>query len=221
MPFNGEDVIEGARGLDRSFSPQNHPVRVCLEFLTRYQRRLAGKLLQREKEIISSGITFDLPLDDFTAGLPLQSESVDIQFDRMHGFHLVNSDQEGEEYPLPIVPFKARMTALRTLYGWIRENTLFLVGTAADWTAYTGIVFTYAPTPGAVELDKDLILPDSALDVTVLALGAELGKRLPEKLQRKTIVGEAKDAENDYLNLIEERNDVEVGTVRRVFSAWP
>ena len=216
MPFTGDDVIEGARGLDRSFGPQNHPVRICLEFLTRYQRRLAGKLLQVDREIISHGITFDLPLDDFSAGLPLQSASVDLQYDRIHGFHLV--DANDETYPLPIEPFKARITAMRTLYGWLQEKVLFLVGTAADWTGYTGIVFTYAPTAAAVTAAGDLILPDSALDATVLALGAEMGRRMPEQLSRKTIVQEAEDAESDLLNLIEEMNGAEVGTVRRVWS---
>lgn len=216
MPFNGSDVIEGARGLDRSFGPQNHPQRICLEFLTRYQRRLAGKLLQREPEIISDEITIDLPLATFSDGALLQSASVDIEFDRIHGFHLV--DDNDEKYPLPVVTFKERITATRILYGWVRESVLFLSGVAADWTRYSGIVFTHAPTPGAVTADADLILPDSALDVVVLALGAEMGKRMPQQLSRTTIASEAVDAEIDYLNLIEERNDAEVGTVRRVFS---
>jgi hypothetical protein len=144
---------------------------------------------------------------------------VALQYDRLHGFHLVNSDDEEPfEYPLPIVPFKSRLSADRTQFGWLREGVLFLSGIAQDWTGYSEIVCTYAPTPEAVTLAANMILPDNALDVAVLALGAEMGMRIPDQVQRKTIAAEAKEAEEDYLNLIEERNDVEIGIVRRVFS---
>lgn len=217
MPFTGRQVIDGARGLDQSFSPQNHPGRVCLEFLTRYQRRLAAKMLQREKDSISSEITISLPLADFPNGVALESApGVALQYDMIQDLYLL--DDEDRSWPLPLVPFKGRMTADRTLFCWIREKTLFLSGIAQDWVNYSSIRVTHAPTPGAVALDTDMILPDTAFDVCVLALGAEMGKRNPEALKRSTIAQEAMDAEEDFLNVIEERNDPEIGTVRRVFS---
>lgn len=217
MPFNGGEVIEAARGLDPSFSPQNHPDRICLEFLTRYQRRLSGKMLSVEAESISSEITIDLPLDAFAAGAILvDADSKPLQWDRIHGFEL--TDSNGEKHTLPVVPFKDRITAMRTLYGWMRQNVLFLTGNAGSWNAYTGIICTYAPTAGVVTLAANLIFPDNAFDACVLALGAETGKRKPHLLERKTIAAEAKEAEEDFLNLIEDRNDVEIGVVRRVFS---
>lgn len=216
MPFTGSEVIEGARGLDPSFSRQRYPSKIALEFLARYQKRLHGKMLQVEKESISSEISISLPLADFAAGAELvDGSSNPLQYDRIHGFNF--EDSNGDDWPLIVVPFKDRLNPPIALYGWMRENVLFLSGVAANYTQYSEIQVTYAPTPGAVTLAGDMILPDSSLDVVVLALGAEMGKRSPEDLKRTTIVDEAKEAEEDFLNLIEERNDTEIGTVRRVF----
>ena len=170
MPYTGAEVIDAARGLDPSFSPQNHPNRVCLEFLTRYEKRLSGKMLQRDRKSISSEITFDLPLATFADGVALEDGGDPIQHDRKHGFHLLNTN--GDREPLPVVGFKDRITADRTLYGWLEQNTLFLAGIAQDWVGWTGIVFTYAPTATEVLLDVDMIIPDNDLYVVVRAVGA-------------------------------------------------
>lgn len=218
MSFTGGEVIDAARGLDSSFDPQRHPQRVCLEFLTRYQRRLAGKMLQVEAESISSEISISLPLAVFASGAPLVDGSSDpLQFDRLHGFTLV--DPQGLEETLPMVPYKDRFTAQRWLYAWLRERTVFLSHTATQWVGYSEIKVSYAPTPVPVATPAtDLILPDSSFDTVVLALGGEMAKRKPNETERTTLPGEASDAEKDFLNLLEERNDTEVGTVRRVFS---
>ena len=53
MPSTGAEVIDAARGLDPSFSPENHQNRICLEFLTRYQRRLSGMMIRRDRKSMS------------------------------------------------------------------------------------------------------------------------------------------------------------------------
>lgn len=219
--FTAGEVIDGARGLDPSFSPSRHPSRIGLEFLNRYQRRLAGKMLQVEKESISTEISFSLPLTTFTDGVQLASALgppiVWLEYDRIHGFEL--GDAEGGRWPLPVVPFKDRFTADRSRYGWLRQKVLYLSGSAAEWVGYDAVIFTYAPTPTTVATPETvLILPDNALDCTVLALGAEMGKRRPKDLVRTTLIAEAKEAEEEFLNLLEEANDVDIGSVRRVFS---
>lgn len=219
--FTAAEVIDAARGLDPSFSPQRHPQRLALEFLTRYQRTLAGKILQVEKEAISTEVSFSLPLTTFSAGVQMASSLgppiVWLELDRIHGFEV--SDAEGGRWPLPVVPFKDRLTADRSLFGWLRERVLFLSGTAQHWVGFNAVILTYAPTPSEVaQTTTELILPDNAFPVSVLAMGAEWGKRRPDELSRVGIVAEFKEAEEDYLNLLEERNDVDIGSVRRVFS---
>ena len=216
MPSTGAEVIDAARGLDSSFSRQNHPNRVCLEFLTRYQRRLSGKMIRVDRMSISSEITFDLPLADFDAGLPLEVVATPVEYDRIHGFHLL--DENDERSSLPVTSFKDRITSTRSRYGWLEENTLFLSDAAQDWVSWTNIIFVYAPTATAVVLGTDMIFPDSAFDVVVLGLGSEMGKRKPQLLERTTIVDEHDLAEKAYLNLIEERDGATIGSVRRVFS---
>lgn len=219
--FTAEEVIDKARGLDPSFSPQRHPPTIAMEFLTRYQRRLAGKILQVEKEAISAEIPFTLPLTTFSDGVQLISSAgppiVWLEIDRIHGFEL--TDAEGGRWPLPVVPFKDRLTADRSMFGWLRQGVLFLSGTAQHWVGFDSVILTYAATPAEVDAtDTELILPDNAFEVCVLGVGAEWGKRRPKELERTTIVAEHKEAEEDYLNLLEERNDVDIGSVRRVFS---
>ena len=216
--FTAGKVIEDARGLDPAFHPRNHPTRVCLEFLSRFQRRLAGKLLQRERESISAEITIDLPLADHEAGEALlDGDDNPLPYDRIHGQALVA--QDGTRYPVPMVPFKARFDADRWMFTWMRENVLHLSGTAQDWNGWDSIVVPYAGTPGLIlTTSANMALPDNALDVLVLGLGAEMAKRNPELAHRKTLPAEAEKAEEDWLNLIEERNAAEVGSVRRVYS---
>ncbi len=219
--FTAGEVVDGARGLDPSFSPQRHPLRICLEFLTRYQRRLAGKMLQVEKESISTETTFSLPLTTFTDGVQLVSSLgppiVWLEYDRIHGFELEDANED--RWPLPVVPFKDRFTADRSRYGWMRQKVLFLSGSAQEWVGYSSVVFTYAPTADTVTAPTDeLILPNSAMDCTVLSLGAEMAKRRPAEVVRTTLIAEAGDSEDEFLNLLEELNDVDIGSVRRVFS---
>lgn len=213
------DVIGPARALDVSFTPNLHPNRVCYEFLTRYQRKLAAKMLQREPKSISQGISIPLPLADFLAGeLLAAAPGEPLQYDRLHGVSAVLAN--GAEAPVHIIPYVARFQPDRWPFGWIQGGRIFLGGREGDWTGSASIEVEYAPTAGAVTGDDTtLVLPDSALDAAVLALGAELALRRPKEVERTTLPAEAAAAEVDYLNLIEEREgQVEVGTVRRVFS---
>lgn len=215
-------VIDGARSLDTSFSPSRHPDRVALEFLSRYQRVLAGKMLEVESRAISQEITFDLPLEDFAAGVVLQVETdpdvfVPLQYDRIHGIDLELGN--GDRLPCGIIPWKGRAYADEWPIVAQRENTLLLMGRAADWSGFTALHLEYAPTPQLVATPEDeLIFPESALNVLVLAVGAEWCRRSPEACERKTLPAEAVEAEAQFIDIIDERNDVEIGSVRRVFS---
>lgn len=216
-------VIDGARSLDTSFSPSRHPDRVALEFLSRYQRALAGKMLEVESRIISQEISFDLPLADFAAGVELgQLEGdpeafVTLEYDRIHGIDL--ELRNGDRLPCGIIPWKARAYADEWPVVAQRENTLLLMGRENDWSRFTALHLEYAPTPPLVTApDDELIFPASALNVLVLQVGAEWCRRSPEACERKTLPAEAVEAEREFLDIIDERNDVEIGTVRRVFS---
>lgn len=222
MPLNATTVIDQARGLDESFTPRAHPSRVLYEFLTRYQQELAGEMLARERESISAEIEISLPLADFDAGAALITDEgpppVAIEYERIHDVSLW--DAQGNEYPLWVVPYKQRYSAAdRWPTAWLRETTLFLNGRESEYAGFTKILFVYAPTPGTVDNENPtMILPSTALSVVTLALGAEMCRRKPELCARTSLPGEHIDAEARFLQKIEDRNNIEVGKVRRVFS---
>lgn len=215
--MNAGEIISEARALDPSFTRTRHTNSVCFAFLTRFQRALSAKMVQRDRQSISEEITIDLPLSVFADGAPLESApGVPLQYDRLHG---IAATQNDVMLPVYEYPFVQRFNADRWPFVWMRESTLYLGGPENWWSPFSNLIVTYAPTSGTLAaLDDDLILPDSALDVSVLGLGGELAKRMPADTMRKTLPQEAALAEMDYLNLIEERNGAEVGTVRRVFS---
>lgn len=219
MPLDAATVIDQARGLDSSFTPRVHPDRVLYEFLTTYQQELVGEMLDREPEAISSEIEISLPLADFDAGVDLESSpGVAVEVERIHDFSLW--DGSGNEYNLWLIPFQQRFTAAdRWPTAWLRGTTLFLNGAEAEYQGFTKITFTYAPTPGTLDADNTtMVLPTTAGRVVRLALGAEMCRRKPELCERRTLPQEWVDAEDRFLHKIENRNRVEVGKVRRVFS---
>ncbi len=215
--MNAGEIITAARGLDPSFSATRHPKSVCYPFLTRYQRSLAAKMIQRDRQSISSEITIDLPLSVFADGAPLESApGVTLQYDRLDD---IAATQNVDIVPVDQVPFVSRFNPRMFPFVWVRQDTLYLGGQETWWTSYSNLIVTYAPTAGTIDADADdLILPDSALEVATLSLGAEFVLRKPDEAGRKTLPKEAEAAEKDYLNIIEERNGAEVGYVRRVFS---
>ena len=215
--MNAGEIISEARALDPSFTRTRHTNSVCFSFLTRWQRALSAKMIQRDRQSISDEITIDLPLATFSDGAPLESApGVPLQFDRLHDIAATQNDAIIRVYEFPFVQ---RFNADRWPFVWLRETTLYLGGIENWWSPLSNLIVTYAPTAGTLAaLADDLILPDSALNVSVLAMGAELYLRTPATATRKTLPKEAELAEMDYLNLIEERNGAEVGTVRRVFS---
>lgn len=220
--MNAADVIDNARSLDGSFSRKRHGDRVCLEFLTRYQRTLAGEVLTRDSRVISSEISFDLPPDPFNDGVVLQVETAPetfepLQWDRLHGIDL--EYRNGDRITCEIVPWKQRAYVEEFPTVAQRENTLLLMGREAWWSPFVAMHLEYAPTPGTVAaMDDVLIFPDSAFGCVVLQLGAELCRRDLDACKRKTLPAEGLAAEQAWLDLIDERNDVEIGRVRRVFS---
>ena len=215
--MNAGEIITAARGLDPSFSATRHPKSVCYPFLTRYQRSLSAKMVQRDRQSISAEITIDLPLGTFSDGAPLESApGVPLQYDRLDD---IAATQNTDIWPVELVPFVSRFNARSFPFVWQRQDTLYLGGFESWWSPYSNLIVTYAPTAGTIAaVTDDLILPDSALEVATLALGAEFVLRKPDEAGRKTLPGEFEQAERDYLNIIEERNGAEVGFVRRVFS---
>lgn len=218
--MDAADVINGARSLDPSFSPHRHPNRVCFEFLTRYQRTLVGKVLARDSRVISSEITYPWPLASFEDGLELESAPASgepLQYDRLHGIDLEYAN--GDRIPVGIIPWKGRAYADEWPVAAQREDTLIFLGRESNYARFEGIHIEYTPTPGVVSaLDTPLVFPDNALTCLQLQLGGELCKRDVDACQRKTLPAEGQAAEEDWLDLIDERNDVEIGRVRRVFS---
>jgi len=213
------EIIRAVRGLDASFDPRRHPDQVVLDFLSRYQRELAAKMLQRERQSISAEITIPMPLDDFEAGEQLLDGSGDpLEYDMLHDLTAVLAD--GTEVRVYVMPVRQRFQQDRWPFAWIAGGYLHLGGFESWWSPAASLLLTYAPTVAELTAyDDALSLPASAHNVLVLAAGAELVRRDPEHSHRKTLPAEADRAEESYLNLIEERaGAVEVGIVRRVFS---
>lgn len=213
-------VIDSARSLDSSFSPTRHIDRVCLEFLSRYQRYLAAKALDYDDRLLATEITFDLPPDPFEEGITLEVATDDpevfepLEYDRIHGLDIQRGD--GPRKPCEIIPWPQRADAHDWPAFTQRDNTLLPLGDASQWAVFDTLYVDYSPTPPLVtSLDDALVLPQSALNALVLQLGAELCRRNPNACERKTLPDEGREAEVLWLDLIYKRRDIETNRVAR------
>jgi hypothetical protein len=170
------DLIRAARDEHPSFDERRHPSPMLLRLLSAYQRRLGGKLIQRNPGILTASQDTALPLADFTAGITVPD------FKRPLMVWALGTTGSGDPDPkteVGLVSWQAAPRYYRAAY--LRNTVLYLSGTPADWLGFTGIRFEYIPELDALTAltgsGGTLGLPNAAEPALVAYLAYRMAAR--------------------------------------------
>jgi hypothetical protein len=210
MTLLAGDVIDAARDRHAAFDRERAPQGVCLRFLSQSARRLHGKIMEIDEDVLRVEQNTVLPLADFSAGIALPANrtivGVTVQ-DR--------SAVNPRSFDIDLVPANLRNDRnTPAAAAWQIGNKLYLRGAASDWTQYGSIAVSTVPIPPLVAKSSDVIdLPDTALEALADAIALQLAKRgvTPKDGERLppivlgAFVASAKSSEDDFLDEIRNR----------------
>jgi hypothetical protein len=172
MPVTAGEIITDARDLHPAFDGTRNPDGVLRRALRRAHADLWGRVMVIEPDVIRDETAIQaLPLGNFAAGFIMPDPFVRI----LGGRVFANLD----ELPLSLVPQHQRFAPSRFPAAIEQFGTVYLVGSEADWTDYTGFSVEFVPqAPTAFASNAALIqLPDDAQTALVHALGAFMANR--------------------------------------------
>ena len=222
MAFTVADVVLAARDLSPAYTPQRHPDAICWRFLTRYGRTLLGRIAQlRPSALPATVTTVPLPLGTFGSGVPVPD---DLLLLSVSARPMARRD-DSARVPVELLPAGQRLTRSTRLPWAVREGaTVFLSGTAADWTAFDLLELRTVAMPATLANGAATVpLPDDALDVCAQQLGAFLASRVAQqpdgdKVSPRAAQDAADKAEATFLDRLTNQGRAEVITMRRVYS---
>jgi len=160
MAFTVADVIAEARALHPQFDDRQTPDGILLTELDNFQHELIDAVLEFDPDAFGSTQDTALPLTVFGDGIALPARHTDKGAEAQIG----GTEQKVE---IPIVPWRNRIRPGTGPSAHTVADTLFLYGTAEDWTWADQITFWYIPLPTALTVVGDTILlfPDRARQV--------------------------------------------------------
>jgi hypothetical protein len=163
-------VIDEARDLHPSFDPQTHPDKICLRFLSRWQKATLQRALTIYQGLIDGGLTIiPLPLVDFDAGEALADVMSLVDITVTVGL---------QTYPVTILPYHARFDPQPEFACWFVNGVLYLAGKPNDWTQASKLTVRYLEVPAdLIDKTSPLVLPDHALSAAVHAIAGFIAGR--------------------------------------------
>lgn len=201
-------IINGARDAHPALDKKSTPDHVALRWLAKYQQGLLTEIAQWKPDALHVDQEIDLPLVDFDAGEALDEYLV------LHGGTITFVDTQRKPEPLVLVDYLLRLDQPPPLAAYVRAGTLFLLGTAEDWTDVSTVTLDLFPAgPDALELTEELLLPGTprraceAALATFMATRAEVANKVPDPA----------GAVDSYLDEITGRRRAKVGRIREVF----
>lgn len=207
-----EEIIRSARELDPSFTESRHPLRVAINRLSRLQRRLVAEWVKTDKDAYVESFEVSFPLVDFEAGVELLVGESDLEPIRMTAvFDPLDLYQRGDERAsdLELIGGRDRNRGASNRSAYLRGHFLFFTGREQLWKGVERVVLHYTPTPADIEaLDEVLLLPTTAEDVLVTALGAFFATRSNDQelaRPRREYQVEAADAEALWVSELKRR----------------
>lgn len=212
------DLILAARDEHPSFDERRHPKDGLLRALSRYQRRLVAKIIRINEKFMVAEQETVLPLADFEAGIEVPDYKFPAGAEVEHGITPVRTT------PLNFVPWEQRHRYVNGLY--LRNNRLYLTGTASDWSGFTLLRFFYMPELDALTKvsgdEGTLVVPNAAepcLVAYLVSFMAQRGHKDPEMEQpdKAGFKREWERLEQEFLDELDEHGQAEVSTVHEVF----
>lgn len=169
-----KDIIDAARDAHPVFDRRRHPGGVLLRALSRYQRSLAAEIVKYNPSVLTQVQTTSLPLASFDAGVALPD------FKYPAGVEAEMPPESGgtvsRKHQVDLVPWQARFRW--HLGAFIRNNTLYLTGTAPDWVGFQTLRFYYVPEVENLAAESAvLVLPNAAEPCLTAYLGHFMAQR--------------------------------------------
>ena len=211
------EIIENARELHPSFHERHTPDPLCIRALTRAHEDLHSLTSDRNPEVTAAQTDISLPLADFAAGETLPEHYKVLSG---HVYHDINTPQTRRQ--LDFVPWEHELFTRRPYAASIVGNTLFLVGTEADWNPFSLIRLRICLYPTAFTAVTDTItLPDYGHDAMIEFLGEFFAMRVPladpERPNPLEFVKRRMDAVSKYLDIVGNKKKAYVGEVKEVW----
>lgn len=152
------DIIDAARDAHPVFDRRRHPGGVLLRALSRYQRSLAAEIIKYNPAVLTQVQETSLPLAAFDVGITLPDfkypAGVEAEMAPEAGV------TENRKHQVELVPWQARFRY--HLGAFIRNNALYLTGTARDWVGFTKLRFYYVAEAEALATEAAvLVLPNA------------------------------------------------------------
>jgi hypothetical protein len=215
------DLIQAARDLSPAFDERRNPSPMLLRLLSTYQRRLAGKVVQRNQTVLTANQETALPLATFTAGITVPDYKRPLKVWALESGNTADPDPKTE---IELVGWTALPRYLRGAA--LKDHVLYLSGVPADWVNFTGIRFEYIPELNALTAltgsGGTLALPNAAEPVLVAYLAYRMAARGVkaedvEPPDTPRLRQEWLEAEDDFLGELIGQVQAESGIIRDVF----
>lgn len=214
------DIIRSARDEHPTFDDRRHPDAVLLRALGRYQRELIPAVVRVNRNAMTQVLETPLPLANFEAGIALPDYA-----------YPVSVEVESPATEVPGLSLRRRRVDLVSwtdqarfrLAAYIRNNVLYLTGSATDWAPFVKLLFYYVPQVDPLAgTDSILALPNAAEPCLVAFLAAFMAKRggHDEQLERPDALwyrAQWREAEEAFLSAMAQETQAQVSVVNEVF----
>lgn len=204
-------LIEAARDRSPAFVRTAHPDAVALRALSRRQRELVAWANGVNPDAALVPLTFELPLEEFSAGVEIPPHHYVRGGSAYHGAHA---------RPLHLISEARRLDPPTWPAVYMLNGRLHLVGRARDWQGLTSVMVMYVPIPeDLTSLGSALVLPDSAEAALVAGVAAFLAGRTTrdEGVHARAVQAEWEAARDGWLSEIGGRRRAHTSTIREVW----
>ncbi len=185
MAILAADVLAAARLVSPAFNERFNPDPVVEDFLTRYVRRIIGRVTMRNPDAFMVDELVTLPFGDFDAGEALPAhhrfydgwvlwKSAGSAVDRLDHLALTSWDDRIRTRVFP---------SGSIVNGFFRPH-----GRPELWERYQSYTLRYVPLHAAVTLASTIVMPDTALDVLVAAVADFMAPRVPLGINPPTLI---------------------------------
>lgn len=179
MPLVVSTVLNHARDLHPALAPENAPVPVALRALSRIQRDLVDQITRRVPSYLERELAIDMSTVDFDAGVDLQA-AIGNWLDLTEGnVTYANTPSPARTAPANNVPWLQRDMAPGFPSYSIRDNVLFFLGQASDWSQVATFTLGYTPLPDDLTTPaSEFLLREDAREALAAGLAREWIGRL-------------------------------------------
>lgn len=173
------DVLQVARDLHPALSETNAPSDLGFRVVGRLQRLMYDAVVDRIPAYLSQVFTVAMPLADFEAGITLSDYLPNGWKDLMEGFCHYGDQPTTKQFRMKSVPWGQRDMPQPFPAYTFRNDIVYLLGSADDWSQVDTLSFYYTGIPEDPEDAEDVLsVPIDARDALAAKVAAFYAGRL-------------------------------------------